>query len=287
MSGTKDSYFHGKITGINADSGEQEGTEDRLIPGYSIEQQLALGREIMVVIPHRQNEGISPSFFTAKGWWDMSGMKVGLLKDPNGGFLEITRCGMVKWFLDTCKTNPELKYLVMIDNDEGVHWHAPMLLARHDLPIVSGVVCGFSPERGMFACFTMPDSKGQPRFPSHRDTKTLPRTGLKEAHQVGTGLLCVRKDVLQTMWDSGVYPFLLPEESRRASAECGNVLKTEDIIFAEHARKFGYKSYVDFSVEAVHYKTIPLSWPRDSFTDSDAIEWRVSDSDYAGVDETQ
>lgn len=274
------------LQGTDVDKDEDAKDVETLVPlaGLTNQQFQDLAESVLVVIAHRSNEGINAGICTHFGMWGRLGLRVATVKDPHGGFIECTRGGMVQLFLEAAWKLPQLKFIVMIDNDEAIAWDAPLRLAQHDLPIVSGVVCGYSPERGIFACFTAKDENGIPRFPSYRDTKFIPAEGLIEAEQVGTGLICIRRDVLETMREMDEEPFFIPEEIRKESVKVGNLKKSEDIIFCERAAKYGFKRYVDFSIHATHYKTIPIGWPNECIDDTaKAIDWKPSPFDYKGV----
>ena len=254
------------------------------LPGLTDVEFQALADSILVVIPHRMHEGIASGICTHFGMWGRIGLRIATIKDPHGGFIEVTRGGIVRLFQEVTEKAPNVKFLVMIDNDESIEWTAPLLLAQHGLPIVSGVVCGYAPERGIFACFTAKDENGVARFPSYNETKTLPAEGLIEVEQCGTGLICVRRDVFETIQESGEEPFFIPEDIRKASVRDGNLRKSEDICFSERAKSLGFKSYVDLAVHAAHMKTISISWPQDCIDpDADAIDWKPSKFDYKGV----
>ena len=254
------------------------------LPGLTNEEFAALCASVLVVIAYRSGQGISPGICSHFGMWGRIGLNWATIQDPFGGFIEVTRGGMVQFFLEIAHKNPSLRYLVMIDNDESIPWDAPLRLAQHQLPIVSGVVCGYNPERGIFACFTAKDENGVARFPSFRDTKTLPSEGVIEAEQVGTGLVCIRRDVLETIRDNGEEPFFIPEEFRIESVRFGQLRKSEDICFCERAAKYGFKRHVDLSIHATHHKNIPIGWPAKSIDESmRAIDWKPSPFDYKGV----
>lgn len=275
-----------QISGMDPADGEKSHRVQELAPleGMTDEEFAELASTVMVVIPYRQSEGISVGICQHFGMWGRIGLRLATLKDPFGGFIEMTRGGIVKMFLDFCQSHPKVKYLVMIDSDETIAWDAPLRLAQHGLPIITGVVCGYSPERGIFACFCAKDENGVPRFPSFADTKMLPAAGVAEVEICGTGLLCVRRDVLETMVDADEEPFFIPEEHRRESVRQGNLRKGEDIVFCERAKRFGFKRYVDFSVHAGHYKNIQIGWPTDQIDpDLEAIDWKPSKFDYRGV----
>lgn len=254
------------------------------LAGLSDEEFAALAASVLVVIPHRSNEGIGAGICTHFGMWGRIGLRIATIKDPHGGFIECTRGGIVQLFLETAWKTPELRYLVMIDNDQTIQWDAPLRLAQHGKPIVSGVVCGYNPERGIFACFTAKDENGIARFPSYRDTKFLPAEGLIEVEQAGTGLVCIRRDVLETIRENDEEPFMIPEDVRRESIRMGNLKKSEDIVFSERAAKYGFGRYVDLGIHATHHKMIPIGWPADCIDENiKAIDWKPSAFDYKGV----
>jgi len=281
------SDYH-KVTMSEPDPGKGVGAHQvkTLAPIEGLEDAdfAELAESIMVVIPFRQGEGINPGICQHFGMWGRIGMRMATIKDPFGGFIEMTRGAIVNMFLEYCQSHPKVQYLVTIDSDEQIQWDAPLRLAQHGEPIVSGVVCGYSPDRGIFACFSAKDENGVPRFPSYRDTKSLPAEGLLEVHQTGTGLLCIRRDVLETIIENGEEPFFIPEDIRRESVREGQLRKSEDICFAERAEKYGFKRYVDLSVHALHYKNIAIGWPVDQIDpELEAIDWKVSKFDYRGV----
>lgn len=281
-------YLQAKVVGI--DPGKiQEGSPLESLPQGPLPEMddkafNELCQSIMVVILYRGQEGIHVGICEHFPRWGRMGWRLGFIRDPHGGFIEVARSGVAKFFLDTAKSFPELKYLVTIDNDQGIQWDAPIRLAAWGMPVVSGVVCGYAPERGVFACFTAKDENGVPRFPSWRDTKMIPSSGLIEAEQVGGGLVCIRRDVLETIMENGEQPYFVPESSRIQGLEEGTVKKGEDICFSERCKKYGFKRYVDFSVHAMHYKTIGLAWPDNQIDENlDAIHWNPSKFDYKGV----
>ena len=254
------------------------------LAGLSDDEFRDLAGSVLVVIPHRLNEGIESGICTHFGMWGRIGLRVATIKDPQGGFIEVTRGGLVQMFLEFAYKNPKIKYLVMIDNDQSILWDHPLTLARHGLPVVSGVVCSYSSQRGIFACFTANDQNGIARFPSVKDTKTIPATGLLKAEQVGTGLVCIRRDVLEKIKEMGEEPFFIPEDIRRESVAKGQLKKSEDICFSERCKKYGFDRWVDLSVHATHYKRIGIGWPGDCVDeDMDAVDWKPSAFDYKGV----
>ena len=252
------------------------------IMGMSPEEFAVLTRSMLVVIPYRPMEGICGDLAQTIGFWAIHGTPVAVLADPFGGFIELTRAGIVKTFLQYCNDHPEIDKLVMIDADENVPWDAPYRLAQWDRPVVSGVVCTSNPTRGVFACFTMKDAYGAARFPSLNFTRKMPARGLKQVHSVGTGLICIKKEVLRSIVDSGETPFIIQNSVRLQSIESGMLKEGEDIAFCRQAEARGYGIFVDLSVHASHFKLLPVTWPRSAIDyDLDAADWQVNDKDFA------
>jgi hypothetical protein len=250
--------------------------------GMNEEELTELASKIMVVIPHRPEEGVQSKLAQNIGYWSRLGMPVATVGDQFGGFIEFTRAAIARQFLEYTKDRPGVEYCVLIDNDESVDWDAPLRLAHWGKDLVSGVVCSFSVRKGgVFACFTVKDRYGIARFPSVKFTGQLPTKGLIEAHTAGTGLLCVHRRVFQKMFDEGDYPFLIPEDIRKHCAATGTLKLGEDMAFAMAAQRHGFRIYVDLSVHAVHYKTLEVAWPKEAMSSSlDSRKWSVSDEDY-------
>jgi hypothetical protein len=249
--------------------------------GMSEEEFDGLVSSTLIMIPHRTREGVSAGLAQAMGAWARFGATVATVADEFGGFIEIHRCNMARTFMEFCASHPNIDKLVMIDNDENIPWDSPYRLAAWDLPVVSGVVCNYSETRGVFACFTVKDEHGVARFPSFNFTKTMPGKGLIKAHSVGTGLICVKKVVFEKIFDAGLYPFYIPEATRTNAAQTGMLAWGEDIAFSRQCEDLGFDRHVDLSVQAVHYKTIPVSWPKNAIDwETDPSDWKVSPKDY-------
>jgi hypothetical protein len=253
--------------------------------GLEPDEFKALAASILIVIPHRPSEGVNKSLFRNAGIWGILGTPTADVSDEFEGFVEMTRGGIVRTFLQYAKDNPAIEYCVMIDNDEAVDWDAPYRLAQWGKKVVSGIVCSFSERKGgIFACVTVKDDNGIARFPTVKKTKKLPSQGLKEIESAGTGLLCVHKSVFQEMLDSEDNPFMIPEEVRQHCCATGTLKLGEDMAFSERCRKRGIKMYVDFSVRAEHFKTLSIQWPKE-LVDShlDPRTWKVANDDYVHV----
>lgn len=241
-----------------------------------------LAGSLLVCIPHRPSEGINKGLFYNAGIWAILGTPVASVSDEFEGFVELTRGGIVRTFLQYCEDHPEVEYVVMIDNDESVEWDAPYRLAQWGKDVVSGIVCSHSSKKGgVFACITAKDKYGIARFPSLKRTKRLPASGLREIESAGTGLLCVHKQVFQKMIDADDAPFFIPEDVRKHCAATGTLKLGEDMAFSERVKQYGYKMFVDFSVRASHFKTLEVKWPNEAIDAGLlASEWEIAEDDY-------
>jgi len=251
--------------------------------GLNPEEFKELASRVLVVIPHIE-DGINKKLFRNAGVWAILGTPVA---DAGGwgGFVEMTRGGIVRTFMEYCKANPKIEYCVMIDNDEGVEWDAPYRLAQWGKQVVSGIVCSNSEKKGgVFACVTIKDENGIARFPTVRKTGKLPSQGLKEIESAGTGLLCVHKSVFQQMLDADDNPFMIPEDVRKHCCRTGNLKLGEDMAFSERCKNLGITMYVDFSVHAEHFKVQRIVWPKELIDPSiDPRTWAPSTNDYVYV----
>lgn len=242
----------------------------------------ALAKSILIVIPHRSTDPWNDNLFTMSKIWFPLGTDSISVTDMFGGMIDVFRANLCRKMLDYISDKPEIDKFLFIDADEGMTWEVPFNLAMWDVPVVSGVVCNRSNDRGVYACFTMKDKYGVPRFPSTRYTKVMPAKGLIEVDTVGAGLLCVKKSLLTEMFDNGMMPFEIPAEVRRQSLFTGVLKRGEDTSFCDQVHSLGHKVFVDLGVHAVHYKQgDAVMWPRDAIDPSmPASEWSVDVRDY-------
>ena len=251
------------------------------VTGLSGEDLDRLLASILIVIPYRGNENIDANLENKISYWRGCGIIVEKVEDQFGGFIELTRASICKKFLDVCEARPVLDKLVMIDSDEDVSPEAPVRLAQWDVPVVSGVVCSPNSKRGIFANFTVKDKYGVPRFPSVRHTKTLPTKGLLKVHSVGTGLICIKKNVIETITNSGDIPFYIDDKMRRDAVKTGVLQLGEDTRFSQQCKNNGFDIHVDLSVHAVHYKRVGICWPSTGLDpDAKAEDFMVDVKDY-------
>jgi hypothetical protein len=271
-----------------AEDGQHENAqsvqrETDLVYGMAIGELEKLAKKLLVVIIHRAAEGIHHDLAASIGMWARMGMRVSMIRDPHGGFVEVTRAGVVNTFLEYRERAPEVEYLVMMDADEAIDASAPFLLARHGKPVVAGIICGFNSKHGLFACFTAEDENGMPRFPCANTGTKLPIEGLIKAYQVGTGLICIRYDVLETMRAKKMEPFALDDWTRERSFAEGVLKKGEDICFSERCEELGFERWVDASVHGGHQKVLQIGWPEQNLDPKmKAEDFTTSRTDYGG-----
>ncbi len=257
---------------------EHKLATDEQILGLTQEEFAKLAQTICVVVLNRGD--IKPDLGGCFPQWKVWGTEVFAPEDRFGGFVELTRAGVVRQFIHLAQEKPQLDKLVMMDGDEVVNWEAPYRLAMWDLPVVSGVVCNYTNRRGIWACFTVKDQYGVPRFPSVRFSN-LPTRGLVKAHSVGTGLLCIKKNVIEGLYEAGLHPFEIDQKTKDHAFATGVLKHGEDMAFSRQCEKLGYDRYVDLSVHATHWKTIGLVWPLNKFDEEmDPRDFKIDVREY-------
>jgi hypothetical protein len=239
---------------------------------------------IYVVIPYRGSENVDANLENKVSYWRGCGLAVEKVEDQFGGFIELTRASICKKFLDVCSEHAQIDKLVMIDSDQDVSPETPVRLAQWDLPVVSGVVATPNSRRGLFVNFTLKDKYGVPRFASLRHTKKLPARGLLKAHSTGTGLICIKKNVIETIFSSGDIPFYIDDKIRREAVKTGSLQYGEDTWFSRQCEAHGFDRYVDLSIHAIHYKKFGVSWPSTAIdADLAAEDFMVDVKDFLHV----
>jgi hypothetical protein len=271
-----------KVVGPNPQDAAAVHALNQPILGMPESEFAALAASVMIAVPHRPSEGVHPGIAMAAGLWARCSTPISYVEDQFAGNIAELRMGIVRAFLEYARFNPQVQYLVMIDSDESVQWDAPYRLAAWGEDIVTGVVCSYNRSRGIFACITLKDRYGIPRFPSLNFTRKMPSRGLIEIAGCGAGLLCIKKSVLEKFAESGEIPFYIPEESRKACWETGTLKIGEDIAFTKAAERLGFKLYADLSVRAQHFKTVCVEWPEHALDhEMNPQEWQVDARDYA------
>ena len=235
--------------------------------------------EVLVQCLYRPQEMIHPQIISSSYNWVDQGMGWQRVMDPFGGWVHISRNWMTQMFLK----RKEFKYLLMIDSDEAVPWYIPFHMAeamdREDLQVLSGVVCGFTLERGLFACVAVKGPDGKARFPSVRDTRSIPREGIQEVHNAGTGCIMMRRDLIEAMWlrytkdKSFGQPFGIPEAEQNLAALQGALPRGEDVCFTDRVREMGSTVYVDWACKIGHQKPFMLVWPDNKVVSISPDKW--------------
>ena len=234
--------------------------------------------EIDIRIPVRPMDGIPIGLAEQVARWCVLGFTVSFLKDHMGGFVEVVRSNMAHTFTNKSK----LKYLFMIDNDVIPRVDLPLLLARHNEPVVGAPVPITLKDRGPALNFTIPDGKGGWRFPAFSNHPKCPTHGLIPVHHVGTGAMCVRRDVFEAFtWEDEDVPFMVPSDLRAEGLRKGSLRRGEDLQFCNQVRKKGFKVFVDMEGLAAHRKTMNLTVPDDMLDPTmDPAGWTSTETEY-------
>ncbi len=153
--------------------------------------------EVLVQVLRRPSDPICSKLENCIHLWTASGIAYQPLVDGFGGWIDVARNWQASAFRRT-----KFKYLLIIDADVGPPIETPVLLARHDLPVVSALVPSFNNQRGLFFCVAVKGADGKAFFPTADGTKTVPSRGVCEIHNAGTGCLMVRRDVIEALWQN-------------------------------------------------------------------------------------
>lgn len=152
--------------------------------------------EVLVQVLRRPNDPISSRLNERLMQWVAAGIAYQPLEDAFGGWIDVARNWQTLLFLNAKR----FKYLLILDNDVSPPLETPMLLARHDKPVVSGVVPAYNQKDGLLLCVGLQGRDRKVRFPTLNGTKTVPSRGLVEVHNAGAGCLMVRRDVIARLW---------------------------------------------------------------------------------------
>jgi hypothetical protein len=167
---------------------------------------------------------------------------------PTGRPIPDNRHKIVKRFLEG-----DWEYLVMLDDDNPCYKNIFNLLDL-DLPVVGGVYPGKSKTGITFFAFETAKKNGKVVF------KQMPldkREGLQEVGAVATGLIVIKREVIQQMVDKGWEPF---EETfdKNGILEYG-----DDMGFCLKCQKLDIPIYAHFDYIGSHFKTVDLLWVAD------------------------
>lgn len=218
-----------------------------------------LCHDIYIVCPLRPHDGLSIGLANAMEIWFSEEMGTERLPDSMQGFIDITRARLAHRFV----TERSEKYILMIDNDMEPPIDLPMLLARHDAPIVGSCAMSMNAEGNQMMCAVAEDEEGNHRFIEPQHVK-IPATGLLSVVHCGTGAMLIRRDVLEAFSYENPQdtPFLLPDRIRHGGVvNMGVPMVGEDLYFCEQAREKGFETAVDLEAHCGHRKTMRLAWP--------------------------
>jgi len=242
-----------------------------------------LFRSIYITVPVRPGDGIETDLARMLSIWTLAGIQWADTSHISGGFIETIRAGIAYSFIhDPFFKN--FQYLMMIDNDmspnPGDVW-LPYLLARHGEAVVGGCAVTLA-EFGPMLCFTVKDENGSWRFPAmHLPDGTplkIPARGLVECGHVGTGIICIRRDVLESFsWDASEpdgIPFFVPDHIKKKAYKKMTPGRGEDVEFSAQCRRKGFKLYVDLEAHIGHRKPTVLRWFRENIDETmDSASW--------------
>lgn len=216
-------------------------------------------RNIYAVCPLRPHDGVSIALSNAMQVWYSEGITCEKLPDSMQGFIDITRARLSHRFVH----EREEKFILMIDNDMEPPVDLPMLLARHDAPIVGSCAVSMNSEGNQMLCAVVEDVNGAHRFIEPRAT-AIPATGLLPVVHSGTGAMMIRRDVLEAFSyeNPADTPFLLPDAIRHGGVvNMGTPMVGEDLYFCEQAREKGFETVLELEAHCGHRKTMRLAWP--------------------------
>lgn len=138
------------------------------------------------------------------------------------------------------------EYLVMLDDDNPPHSNIFDLLDL-DLDVVGGVYPGKGPSGIRFHVYEA-DESTKPAV--MRQLPLEKREGLQKVDAVGTGLICIKRHVLEKIERPFEDVFL----------EDGTLLYSDDIGFCLKCKEKGIDIYAHFDYHGSHYKFVDLWW---------------------------
>jgi len=249
-----------------------------------------LMRDIFISVPVRQAEGMALELTNMLSAWSTLGIMWSALDSGMNGFVDVTRMKIAYDFLH----NRTQKYLMMIDSDTEPRVDLPYILARHDKDVVGGCIPSMNAKGRRMLCFTRYDKGGIPRFIDFEDGDKIPATGLAEVPHSGTGVMMIRRDVLEAFtyrqmdtcgtcghadWD---IPFMVPDGVKARGMKYGVMIEGEDIRFCKQVRQKGFKIWVDLEGHCGHRKSMRLGFPQHLRDPSMKVEsWCAPDTGMA------
>ena len=164
---------------------------------------------------------------------------------PTGRPIPDNRHKIVKKFLEG-----DYDYLVMLDDDNPCHNNIFDLLDL-DLPVVGGVYPGRGKNGIMWLVYQLAEKDGKVLFKQFPLDK---REGLQQVDALATGLMVIRRDVLEKMRKKKLKPF---EEK---FDEWGAIEYGDDMGFCMKCTELGIPMHAHFGYIGSHWKTMDLLW---------------------------
>ena len=164
---------------------------------------------------------------------------------PTGRPIPDNRHKIVKKFLEG-----DWEYLVMLDEDNPCYENIFDLLDL-DLPVVGGVYPGKNETGIVFFAFRREEEDGKVVYKQWPLEK---REGLQKVDAVATGLICIKREVLEKMKEEGLKPF---EET---FDENGILAYGDDVGFCMKCNDLGIDIYAHFYYVGSHFKVVDLLW---------------------------
>ena len=153
---------------------------------------------------------------------------------------------IVKKFLEG-----DYDYLFMID-DDNPPFRNPFFLLDENKPVIAGVYPG-KDDRGIHYHVYQFGKK----FPKEVEFNQYPidfREGIKQVDAIGTGLMCVRRDVLENMSMKKMAPF---EDMFK---EDGTMITNDDMAFCIKCKKLDIPVFAHWDHLGSHFKKVDLHW---------------------------
>jgi len=140
-------------------------------------------------------------------------------------------------------------YLIMLDQDNLCKNNIFDLLDL-DLPVVAGVYPG-KDEYGIFFHVYRLDSDNPPKFKQY---PTNFREGLKKVDAVATGMMVIKREILERFRDEKILPFT------DTFNEDGTIFMSDDMGFCLKCKKLGIDVYAHYDYLGSHWKMMDILW---------------------------
>jgi len=167
---------------------------------------------------------------------------------PVGRPIPDNRHKIVKRFLEG-----DWEYLVMLDDDNPCYKNIFDLLDL-DLPVVGGVYPGKKDDGIVFFAFDTEEKDGTTVF---HQVALEKRHGLQEVGAVATGLIVIKREVIQKIIDKRWLPF------EEGFDEDGILNYGDDMGFCKKCKDLGIPVHAHFDYVGSHMKEVDLLWVAD------------------------